>query len=566
MSKQKQNENHDPIKRVAWWCSLSAISLWVAQPPLGLWPVACIALLPWLHLARTKSHWTKRTMLVVWSISAIYYFFSLQGLRHAHPLMIFPTLALASYLAVYHFLFVILLRNALRRSASMILAAPVIWVGLECIRNYFLTGISALMLAHSLADCTVAIQIADLFGSYGISFVLVATNVAIESSVQIFRRNPHRRINAVAIVSGLILVAATLLYGSYRLEQPLEPSQANFALIQRSEPVEYVQSDERAVEIFQAYLRQTEQAIEASDVELDAVIWPESMFSAGLPWMTLAEDVVVPPEANISRAELTEFVNQGQIRFSDRVAYVRSILDRSILDPAQADPPVQLLVGCGVVRYSQQPEVYSGVIQIDTQGEVADWYGKTHLVMFGEYIPIAAWIPGVRSLIPAGMGLTEGPGPRVMNVGRTTVLPVICIETAVERIVVNQLAEVSNQSATADVLVTVTNDGWFDDSSVIEHHLRCGQLVAVATRRPLLSAANNGPTAWIDSRGQVVERLETGSEGALIASPQLDARKSLYVRIGAIPAWICALGTIAIGLLSRQRISSKPPVTSSDQD
>lgn len=559
MSEQKQNENRDSIKRVAWLCSLSAFALWVAQPPLGLWPAACIALLPWLQLARIKSNWTKRTWSLVWFISALYYFLSLQGLRHAHPLMIFPALALAGYLAVYQLLFVLLLRNALRYSRSLIFAAPMIWVGLECVRNYFLTGISALMLAHSVAEFTIAIQIADLFGSYGISFVLVVVNVAIDSCIQIYRGNSQWRINVSAIALGLVLVAASLLYGSYRLGQPLESPKANFALIQRSEPVEYVQSDERAVEIFQAYLRQTEQAIEASDLQLDAVVWPESMFSAGSPWMTLAEDAIVPPGANISRAELTEFVNQGQSQFGDRVAYVRSILDQ-----AQTDPPVELLVGCGVVRYSQQAEVYSGVVQIDQQGEVADWYGKTHLVMFGEYIPIASWIPGIRNLIPAGMGLTVGPGPQVMKVGETTVLPVICIETAVERIVVNQLAELSHQPATTDILVTVTNDGWFDDSSVIEHHLRCGQLVAVATRRPLLSAANNGPTAWIDSCGRIVERLETGSEGALIASPKLDARTSLYVRIGAIPAWVCAFGTLVIGLMSRQRVSTASPIAANE--
>ncbi len=92
-----------------------------------------------------------------------------------------------------------------------------------------------------------------------------------------------------------------------------------------------------------------------------------------------------------------------------------------------------------------------------------------------------------------------------------------------------------------DVVVTVTNDGWFDDSSVIDHHLRCGQLVAVGCRRPLLSAANNGPTAWIDSRGQIVDRLPKGINGAVIASPRQDDRTSLYVRIGDWPARLCVL-------------------------
>ena len=104
-----------------------------------------------------------------------------------------------------------------------------------------------------------------------------------------------------------------------------------------------------------------------------------------------------------------------------------------------------------------------------------------------------------------------------MQVQQTSVLPVICIETAVERVVIRQMNQLRDQQKSVDLLVTVTNDGWFDDSSVIDHHLRCGQLVAVASRCPMLSAANNGPTAWIDSNGRIVEQIDTGGAGAIIA-------------------------------------------------
>ena len=116
-----------------------------------------------------------------------------------------------------------------------------------------------------------------------------------------------------------------------------------------------------------------------------------------------------------------------------------------------------------------------------------------------------------------------------------------------------------------DVIVTVTNDGWFDDSSVIEHHLRCAQLVAVGCRRPILSAANNGPTAWIDSSGRVVDRLSTGSNGAIIATPIRDERTSLYVRMGDWPAKVLALvSLIALtsAVLDMRRTRRKKKVAS----
>ena len=166
------------------------------------------------------------------------------------------------------------------------------------------------------------------------------------------------------------------------------------------------------------------------------------------------------------------------------------------------------------------------------------WYGKTHLVLVGEYNPVLGSLPGIRSILPM---LTQGDGPKQFVVGETTVAPNICIETAVERVTINQMGAMHFQQKLPDVIVTVTNDGWFDDSSVIDHHLRCAQLVAVGARRPILSSANNGPTTWIDSCGQIVKRLETGTNGAIIATPSKDSRTSLYIRIGDWPARLLAI-------------------------
>jgi apolipoprotein N-acyltransferase len=398
------------------------------------------------------------------------------------------------------------------------------------------------MLGHTMADVPVMIQIADLFGTYGVSFVLVSINVAVFSALAYLKKQISAIEAMPAFAFAITLVVGTTLYGRYRLGEQIGPPLATFALIQRDEQVEYGQDESREAEIFQEYTQQSMKALAAAGRRVDAVVWPESMFSGGAPWMTAQSDAIVPDAIKMTPSEFQSVIVDRKRLYLDRASYVQRLL----ADAAGStnDRP-HLIVGCGVVNYAQVPEVYSGVVHIWPDGSMGDWYGKTHLVMFGEYVPIAPSIPGIRSLIPPGMGLHVGPGAKRFVVEQTAVSPNVCIETAVERVTVNQLAELNDRDQMADVVITVTNDGWFDESSVITHHLRCAQLVAVGCRRPVLSAANCGPTAWIDSRGQLVQYLTAGTNGAIIAMPQRDRRISVYLRIGDWPVrvllMICGL-------------------------
>lgn len=533
-------------KNFIWIASAaSPIALWLSQPPIGFWPLALVAIIPWIQLASdlaaNRDSPSRRAYAIIWLLSAAYWLISLQGLRLAHPLMFIPWIVFAFYLAAYHLLFVIFLRRLQGRIVPLIVSIPVIWVALECVRNYLFTGISVLMLGHHVVNAPAMIQIADIFGSYGISFLLAMINVCIWMLVNSIR---NRQITMPSIASWAVTVIATLstlLYGQHRLSQPRGEELATFALIQRNEPIEYDLSIERANEIFTNYARQSIRAVREAEKPIDAVVWPESMFTGGQPWRFADQDAELPTGSTGSKSDLQTAVRYWQQDFVERANYVQS----AIASAQPASPGPQLLVGCAVIHYSQEPNVYSGLINVGSDGTPIDWYGKTHLVMFGEYIPIAPYIPGLRSLIPPGMGLAVGPGAKRINVAETVVAPNICIETAVERIAVNQLESFDDDSI-PNVVVTVTNGGWYDDSSVIDHHLVCAQLVAVGCRRPILSAANSGPTAWIDGNGTVVQRLETGTHGAVIATPQRDSRVSLYLRIGDWPARICVIALIGM--------------------
>jgi apolipoprotein N-acyltransferase len=562
-----ENENRGPWSNaIVGSAAAGALLLWISQPPWSFWPLALIALVPWILIVTTQRRLTRREYLGIWAAGFCYWLISLQGLRHANPALYVPWVALAGYLAIYPLMFVVVCRQLLVRRVPIWLAAPVAWVGQEWMRNYLLTGISAAMLGHTMADVPIMIQIADMFGSYGVSLVVVSINVAAFQLWVLARRRwgasvllqqdddqnglgirgaVSRPSLIASLVVSIVLLSATLLYGYVRLQQPLDRPLATFALIQRSEPVEYSQDEQREIEIFQNYARESVAAVAGSKVNIDAVVWPESMFTGALPWMIAEENFVLPEGAQVSRDKFKEFVEGNRGYFLRRARD----LDAAMVSAVGPERSRSLIVGCGVVRYGQSPEVYSGVVHLPPANSRStpplQWYGKTHLVMFGEYIPLVSYIPGLREYVRSmGMGLTPGPGPRPFQVNDTVVLPSICIETAVERVTVRQLRELQSTSEMPDVLVTVTNDGWFDDSSVIDHHLRCAQLVAVACRRPLLSAANNGPTAWIDSFGQIVQRLPTGSTGNLIATPQADLRESLYLRIGDWPATL--LGVLCL--------------------
>jgi apolipoprotein N-acyltransferase len=550
-----------------------AALMWLAQPPLKVWPIAWVALVPWILLSQ-RATLTRRSYGVVYLVAFVYWALTMQGLRHAHPALYAAWLALAAYLAAYPILWIWLVRSAgglPHLFPPLWFTAPAVWVGLEWVRNHLLTGISAVMLGHTQADVAAVIQIADLFGSYGVSFVVALVNTAVAIALQArfaaatsaapaaeaaetsAVAEPPRVAPAVAVAATVL--GLTLGYGVWRIReaesQLASPAGGDspgvIALIGRDEPIVFEQDFRRELEIFRNYSEQTLDAAKRAAVDgqtVAAVVWPESMFSGAIPHVIAEPGVplVVPPGAAMGEAELQQYIDESQLRFRDRAAELQQRI-RQITGQA-TDP--ELVVGCSVVRYSEPLGVHCGCVQIAAGGRVVGFYAKNHLVMFGEYIPGIEFLPWIERWIPPGMGVTPGAGPVAMQVGDQVLSPNVCIETAVERVTLNQIRELLARGEKPTQIVNVTNDGWFDRTSVVEHHLRCAQLVAVGTRRPVLIAANGGPTAWIDSSGQIVERLRHGEAGSILVTPRADGRAALYLTLGDWPAALLALFCVTI--------------------
>lgn len=545
----------------AFWAAIAgAVLLWMAQPPWSLWPLGWVALAPWFWVAARPQAPRRRGYVWLWTAATLFWLLTLQGVRHAHPAMFLGWIALSCVLGVYAPLSVALIRvartfHAAGRPLPLWLCGAVVWTGLELVRGYALTGFSGSLLGHTQADVPTVIQVADSFGTYGVTFVLALVSGAVVDVALAATAGGHGWARPALAAIGV--TAATLIYGGWRLQQPAatdraEPLSVRMALVQRNEPVVYALTGEQEDRIFRSYLQGSVEAVRGAGAEgVDVVIWPESMYTPRPPLMQLGPAVRVPEDAAMSLAEFRDAVLANAAVFEQIAASVQRQLNRVHARPA----PPELLVGCGVVRFNDTVQQYSGAVHIGPDGEVVDWYGKRHLVMFGEYIPLGHWFPWLYDMLPLSQGVTPGTAPQVMDIAGTAVAPNICFETVVERVTIDQVRQLQDAGTPPDVLVNLTNDAWFRGTSILDHHRRCSQLAAVGCRRPLLMAANTGPTVWIDGCGRLVQSLPVLSDGYIIARPKRDGRWGLYQQIGDWPARglaaICLLLAV-VGLRQRR--------------
>lgn len=546
--------------RTALYLSLAAgILLWASFPPLNWWPLAWIAPVPWLCLARMPGRFTRRTYAWIYLGGLVHWLAMLQGIRLAHPALYLGWITLAAYLAVYTPLLVWLCRVAVQRlRLPLVVAAPVVWVGLELVRGHFVTGFSAGLLGHTQVAWTSLLQIADIFGGYGVSFVLAIVAAAFARFVPAAWLGIGEKPGGWWLWPGAAAaacVAGALAYGHYRLAEvpPLAgETPLRAALIQGSLDTVFDVSEEehrrRVDRTFEHYGDLTKQALE-KDEKLDLVIWPESMFAR--VEFRVAEPLAIPPKVSMTADELRK-----------RLAELQQPFDAKVQGAAAQLRGPHFLFGTTTLQYGpHKPKQFNAALLADSQGRIVDRYYKVHPVMFGEYIPFGEWFPWIYDWTPLPGGLDRGPGPVAMKVAGKRLSPCICFENIVPHLVRSQVLELSRRGTPPDILVTVTNDGWFYGSSILDLHFRCAVFRAIENRRPMLIAANTGFSAHIDVSGRIIAVGPRRAPKVLIVEVRPDGRVPLYHQLGDWPAIACAVvaGLLGIvGLWPARGPDSKP--------
>jgi apolipoprotein N-acyltransferase len=563
--------------RGALWLSLaSAGMMWASFTPLDFSPLGWICLVPLLLLVRLPRP-TKSMYRVTYLGGLAFWLPALQWMRLGDPSMYFAWFALAAYLAVYFPVFVGLTRIALHRlRVPLVLAAPIVWVGLEYLRGTLLSGFAWYNLSHSQYRWIELIQISDLVGAYGVSFVMAATAAAVaeflpaslitklrllqpvtgQAEVALPQLGRKSRIARLAVSLGL--VAATLGYGYARRSGAEFPAGPRVAAVQGNVPISLHSADQDWREV---YLRHRELTGKAVQLQPELIVWPEVMFPFPLHAAPL----------DLSDEELQAAVPEFPVGRWHEPQVPRELSGMS------QQAAAALVIGIQTFAADRQGlKVFNSALFVRPDTGISGRYDKIHRVPFGEYVPLSGLLARWGIMPYRGQfGLTAGTRPEAFEYKDYRYAPIICFEDTdpqlVRRVVESTMAA-DPQHRRVDVLLNLTNDGWFHGSSELDQHLITAAFRSVECRTPMVRAVNTGISAVIDGDGVIRARATDPTtkrskqvEAVLVENIPLDRRFSPYVAYGDWFAGLCltACGLVlAAGLLRFPRRQAAPQTKS----
>ena len=522
----------------------SGLFLPLSFPKSDLGLLAWIALVP-LHWAldgknKTQAFWVgwlsgtiAFTGMMAWVVTAMNTYGKVP-LAISYGLL----LLLAAYLGLYVGLYAaggVWFRNLIPRYGFFVF--PCLWVTLELIRTYALSGLPWGLLGYSQYRQIEIIQIADHMGVYGVSFLIVMVNVALAEFLTwlmpLFRRFRPARLPWELAATAVLLVALSWEYGLATL------SETPFSDIPRSSiSVGVVQPNvDQAVKWDTAYREETLARFNRLTEQLgrttDLVVWPE----AATPFVFERE-----PEYQLQLIALAKHVQ------------------------------TPLLFGSPALRFypNRKPYLLNSVYLLSPDGQTLGRYDKQHLVPFGEYIPLKSSLLFFLDKLVEGIGDFEaGPGPTVLTLtpqsrpataGMEGTVPrpinfgvAICYEVIFPNLV-RQFA-----ANGAEFLVTVTNDAWFGDSSAASQHFSMVVFRSVENHLAFARSANTGISGFIDPFGRIVDATQTFTEQAVKATIRAWHPHTFYSRHGDVFAYGCAILCALLFLLGMFRTKGSEP-------
>ena len=395
------------------------------------------------------------------------------------PLTWGPTMLLAGYCALWPALVAAIVAWLSRRLSIgwALLGAPFLWVAAEWGRGHLMGGFPWGLLGYSQHARLPVIQIAELAGVYGVSFVLIAVNAAIAGCVLLPLR---RAVSGLALAGGVL--AATLAFGLWRLAAPMPPAEATIAAMQPSieQPLKW---DERHVEATLGVYFALTRSVGPHGADL--IVWPET----ASPSVLRQDPVLLAALGTLANALDTRLLI-GSIDLDERSGRYRN-----------------------------------SAFLVSARG-IEGRYDKIHLVPFGEYVPLSSVIGFVRgwaqfiSEMEPGSRAVVFPGPPApFGV-------VICYEGIFPEL----FREFVRNGAR--FMVNMTNDAWFGRTTGPAQHLQMYPFRAVEHRVALVRAANTGISAMIAPSGAIVRWFPLFERGVLTDRIPLRRVETLYTRLG----------------------------------
>ena len=553
-----------PRGRVFLPAMLSGLLMYASYFPLSLGFLAWVALVPLLTLVRANAR--PRRIAFAAFVGGLFCFVpAISWIRVAHPAMYASWLVISVYCSIFLTVSVMVIRRLVRARVPLWAAVPVVLVAADYFRAHFPTGFTWLdlfgahraigfgwyMLGYTQHHWIALIQISDVTGVYGVTFVVALVNAAIFSALDrdaTFRRclrTPMARPRAPlagSLVAATLLVA-TLGYGLVRLHHDDFEAGPQVALIQGNLPQDL--KNDRGNEMAQHFDALADRVFRTPGMpKPDLVVWPETSYT--LTWIDIA------PGVNLRTVPLPF---QREYNMS-----------RLIVEEDSRRWPAHILYGLNRVEWEDADHLwkYNTALLVDPKGTPTGRYDKIHLVPFGEYVPFVETFPFMKTFTPYEGDYSCKPGERwtrfamKANGRQFTFACVICYEDSDPSMAREYVAPAAPP---VDFFVNISNDGWFNGTAEHEEHLAICRFRAVETRRSVVRAVNMGISAIIDPDGRVVALPgETWAkskkvDGIVRGTIPLDTRTTIYGEHGEwlpVGCWLFLIAMAVRGLFRRR--------------
>lgn len=414
---------------------------------------------------------------------------------------------LAAYLSFYTALFCYLIRRVCKDNQGLLfLFAPVLWTAIEYIRStHSEYGFSWLGLGYSQFQTLPVIQMAEITGVYGVSWLIMLVNVGLYLAWKSWKRGPGLNMGVRFLSVTMLVLVLWLGYGSFALNRTVKAPSLTVALIQGN-----VEQAMKWNPVYQRVVmsKYKDLTLKAAQSNPDLIVWPET----ATPFFYNQH----PPG--------TEFVQD---------------LARQTATPILFGSP-----------FTQNAIHYNSAYLVSETGDTQNRYDKIHLVPFGEFVPFRKILFFIEKMVVMIGDFGRGKVATLFDVAGYKAGVSICYE-----MIFPDLMRQAVKNG-AHFLVNITNDAWFGKSAASYQHMSMGALRAVENRVPIVRAANTGISGTITANGVLQDETELFVEAAKITqiTPR-QGRLTFYSAYGDVFSWLCLLATGLLAVASRRKIS-----------
>ncbi|HTY55211.1 MAG TPA: apolipoprotein N-acyltransferase [Candidatus Binataceae bacterium] len=413
---------------------------------------------------------------------------------------------------------------ARRLRIPLFVSMPIAWTAFEWIRTYVPIGFPWNLLGYAAYRNLALIQFSEFTGVYGVSALIMFFNTVV-FSVLLARRPRRNEMWGLSVLTAMMIAA--VVFGTIRIEtienRPVAGS-LKVAMVQANIAQSVKWNPQALPTNFQIYSEQSEAAARQ---HVDLIIWPEAAAT---------------------------FFFQPDDRYPVSLAEDAEYRARLLALARQTGDPI--LFGAPALELDHRPiATFNRAYLVSGQGQVLSHYDKMQLVPFGEYVPMSAVLSYFVDRIVVGFGqFVPGREHTVFDVKGVKLAVLICYESVFPDLTRNAVA------AGADILVNITNDAWYGDSSAPYQLLAMSAMRSVETHTPMIRVANTGISTVITPTGAITARTELFTRETEIETVKWSVGRTVYTMVGDVFAEVCfALAVVGV-LWARIRPRKQKPL------